>query len=110
MLYTVSADLTSGIADVVQKRDDLGRDIAALAAKNNAQVWFHEFTDPVAGAPIILLECTKDFLAQVKNLPGCVETAEYTWPLATQRSPQIYNYFSTPRKPPRPPKASGPGL
>lgn len=87
--------------DAVEKRDALGRGIARLAARVNEPVWFHDFKEPVAGAPVIMLECSDAFLAEVKKLPGFVQSHDL-WPGAkTVRAPALRQYFSQAQKPPR---------
>ncbi len=93
---------------VVANRDKLGRAVAQLAAQSGEQVHFHDFKDPVAGAPILLLECSDAFLEQVKKLPGFSKSYD-VWPdLETERKPSIQNYFTqaaaTPDKKPTPPR------
>jgi hypothetical protein len=89
----------------LDRRAALGRAIAALAARRGDTVWFHNFTDPVGGAPVILLECTDNFLAAAAQLPGFGRTHPLAdWPgINSARSPEIQKYFQRPAGPaPRP--------
>ncbi len=105
-VHVIEAEMYGSIVDVVANRDNLGRSIAVLAAKTGEQVYFHDFKDPVAGAPVLILECSDAFLDQVKKLPGYSKSYD-VWPdLETERKPSILNYFSQapaastpPRKP-----------
>jgi len=99
-----------GWKDAVENRDNLGRAIARLASAAGVEVHFHDFKDPVAGAPVVMLECSDDFLEQVKKLPG-FKNAHPVWGgLETERKPEIAKYFAQAvpaapkphRKPPAP--------
>ncbi|HYD19614.1 MAG TPA: hypothetical protein VEF76_14160 [Patescibacteria group bacterium] len=100
-VHVIEADMTGGIGAVVQNRDALGRDIVALAAKSGEEIHFHDFTDPVGGAPVIMLECSDAFIAQVRTLPGFQKSYDVWQDMATERKPAIAAYFSAP-KPARP--------
>lgn len=111
-IHVIEADLGGNMNDVVEKRDHLGRAIAALAKTESADIHFHDFKEALAGAPVILLECSDDFLKKVEKLDGFVK-AHDVWPdMETERSPALTAYFtSTPapaaqqqnrRKPRRP--------
>ena len=104
-VHVIEADMSGNIMDAVQKRDDLGRAIAKLAAQVNEPVFFHDFKDPVAGAPIIMIECSDAFLSSVQKLPG-FKNSHDVWPgLATERKGIIQQYFSqTPAAPAVKPK------
>jgi hypothetical protein len=80
--------------DNVQKRDTLGRSIGALAKQKNEPVFFHAFKDPVGGAPVILLECSEAFLQMVEKLPGCTNIHKIELNFATERSPELWSYFT----------------
>lgn len=96
-VHVVEADLTGNIMTIVEKRDDLGRAIAQLAKQMNEPVHFHDFVDPVAGAPIVMIECSDAFIAQVERLNG-VSRVHDVWPdLATARSANIQAYFERPK-------------
>lgn len=105
-VHVIEAEMYGSIVDVVANRDKLGRAVASLAAKTGEQVHFHDFKDPVAGAPVLLLECSDAFLDQVKKLPGFSKTYD-VWPdMETERKPSIQAYFTQapaaatpPRKP-----------
>lgn len=93
-VHVIEAEMYGSIVDVVANRDKLGRAVAGLAAKTGEQVHFHDFKDPVAGAPILLLECSDAFLEQVKKLPGFSKAYD-VWPdMETERKPSIHNYFT----------------
>jgi hypothetical protein len=110
-VHVVEADMSGNIHEVVAKRDELGRSIAKLADRVNTPVFFHDYKDPVAGAPQILLECSDTFLDLVKKLPGFASTHEHAG-LPTERKPAIKNYFlGKPAAPAKtPPKHKGPGF
>lgn len=106
-VHVIEADL-SNPAQALSERDKLGRQIAALAKQVNEPVLFHDYKGPVAGAPIILLECSDRFLAAVRTLPAYKSDHEaLPHPaLETERSPRVQAYFmsgAAPRKP-APPK------
>ncbi len=93
-VHVIEAEMYGSIVDVVANRDKLGRAVAGLAAQSGEQVHFHDFKDPVAGAPILLLECSDAFLEKVKKLPGFSKAYD-VWPdLETERKPSILNYFT----------------
>src|SRR5690606_3080823 len=104
--------MTGAAEDVVKSRDNLGRDIAALAKKEGAEIHFHDFKEALAGAPVLLLECSNDFLKKVEKLDGFVKAHDVWQDMETERSPALTAYFtSTPapaaqqqnrRKPRRP--------
>ncbi len=99
-VHIIEADM----AGYVHARDDLGKKIGALAKTVNEPVFFHDYKDPVCGAPVILLECSDAFLKKVKQLPECKKVEELPPGEATERSQSILSYFtSTPPKPPRKP-------
>jgi len=107
-VHVIEAEMYGSIVDVVANRDKLGRSIAQLAATSGEQIHFHDFKDPVAGAPVLLLECSDSFLDQVKKLPGFSKAYD-VWPdLETERKPSIAQYFATPAaaqpRRPAPPK------
>lgn len=110
-VHVIEAEMYGSIVDVVSNRDKLGRAVAGLAAAKGEQVHFHDFKDPVAGAPVLLLECSDEFLEQVKKLPGYA-TSYDVWPdMETERKPSILNYFSqapAASAPPRKPSAPKP--
>lgn len=110
-VHVIEAGMYGSIVDVVANRDKLGHSIAQLAAKTGEQVHFHDFKDPVAGAPVLLLECSDAFLEQVKKLPGYA-TSYDVWPdMETERKPSILNYFTqapAASAPPRKPSAPKP--
>jgi hypothetical protein len=93
-VHVIEAEMYGSIVDVVANRDKLGRSIAQLAVATGEQVYFHDFKDPVGGAPVVMLECSDAFLAQVKRLPG-YSTSYDVWPdMETERKPSIQNYFT----------------
>ena len=91
----IEADMSKGLMEALGNRDRLGVEIAALAKTVNEPVFFHDFTGPVAGAPIILLECSDAFLANVRKLPSYAkDQAAWTTPgLETERAPKVQAYF-----------------
>lgn len=105
-VYEIEGDLHG--RDGVKRRDELGRAIAALAKEIGSPVFFHDVkappdSDPIGGAPIILLECSDEVLARVKRLPGFVKSEEFR-PGAklppgftTERSPRVQSYFELSR-------------
>lgn len=108
-VHVIEADMTGNWMNAVQCRDDLGRAIAKLAASVNEPVWFHDFKDPVAGAPVVMLECSDAFLAEVKKLPGFKNSHDVWENLETERKPSIHQYFSNPpAQPPAKPRAPKP--
>lgn len=103
-VHVIEADMSGPWQDAVQKRDDLGRAIGKLAAQANESVWFHDFKEPVAGAPVIMLECSDAFLAQVQKLPGFSKSQDLWQDMETERAPSIQKYFTQPPAPPKTPK------
>jgi hypothetical protein len=104
---TVHVIETAGGGDpraALDRRAALGRAIAALAARRGETVWFHDFADPVGGAPVILLECADDFLAAAARLPGFGRAHPLAgWPgIKSVRSPEIQKYYQPPGPAPRP--------
>lgn len=96
-VHIIEADLSGRIHDVVANRDELGVQIARLANAVNEPVFFHEFKQPLAGAPVIMLECSDAFLAEVRKLPAYKKDQE-VWKGAdfeTERSPKITAYFNS---------------
>lgn len=100
-VHVIEADMSGPWQDAVQKRDDLGRAIGRLAARVNEPVWFHDFKEPVAGAPVVMLECSDAFLAQVQKLPEFSKSQDLWQGMETQRAPAIQQYFT--QQPPAPP-------
>ncbi len=105
-VHVIEADMTGKWQDAVQERDNLGRAVAKLAAQVNEPVFFHDFKDPVAGAPVLMIECSDAFLAEVKKLPGFKNAHDVWNGMETERRPSIQQYFSQapvvktpPRKP-----------
>ena len=101
----IEADLSNPI-QAMTERDQLGRQIAALARQVNEPVLFHDYKGPVGGAPVILLECSDRFLAAVRTLPAYRKDHEVQPDLDTERSPRVQAYFmlgAMPRRP-APPK------
>lgn len=93
-VYIIESELIVGDPQAVVKRDNLGRAIFKLAEQTNEQVWFHEFKGPIGGAPVVLLECSDEFLGLVRNLPEFVTDHEVPPSLPTERSPVVQQYFS----------------
>ncbi|MEZ0224717.1 MAG: hypothetical protein ACAH83_09205 [Alphaproteobacteria bacterium] len=96
-VHVIEADLSGKMTDVVGNRDELGVQIARLANAVNEPVFFHEFKQPLASAPVIMLECSDAFLAQVRTLPAYKKDHE-VWKGAdfeTERSPKIKAYFNS---------------
>jgi hypothetical protein len=89
-IHVIEADT----AGYVQSRDALGKKIGALAKLVNEPVFFHDYAEPVCGAPVILLECSDAFLEKVKQFPECKKVEDISSSEATQRSPQIQSYFT----------------
>lgn len=100
-VHVIEADMSGPWQDAVQKRDDLGRAIAQLATKVNEPVWFHDFKEPMAGAPVIMLECSDAFLARVQKLPEFAKSQDLWQDVETQRAPSIQQYFTQPPAPPQ---------
>jgi hypothetical protein len=91
----IEADLTGSLPQVLSQREKLGQEIVALARQVNEPVFFHEFKQPLAGAPVILLECSDAFLAQVRKMPSYVKDQE-VWSgkdFETERSAQLQRYY-----------------
>ena len=96
-VHVIEADLSGKMTDVVGNRDELGIQIARLAAAVNEPVFFHDFKNPMAGAPVIMLECSDAFLAEVRKLPAYKKDQE-VWKgpdYETERSPKIKAYFNS---------------
>ncbi|TAL27088.1 MAG: hypothetical protein EPN97_18185 [Alphaproteobacteria bacterium] len=96
-VHVIEADLSGKMTDVVRSRDELGKQIANLANTVNEPVFFHEFKNPMAGAPVIMLECSDAFLAEVRKLPAYKKDHE-AWKgkdFETERSPTIQAYFTS---------------
>jgi len=94
-VYVIEADMAGKINDVVQNRDKLGRDIATLAKTESADVHFHDFKEALAGAPVILLECSDDFLKKVEKLDGFVKAHDVWQDMETERSAALTAYFTS---------------
>ena len=112
-VHVIEADLSSGLPQALAEREKLGQEIVSLARTRGEPVFFHEFrNDMLAGAPVIMLECSDAFLAEARKLPA-YKKDQPAWPgadLATQRSPQLQSYyFSGGRKAPAA-KLRPPGL
>lgn len=107
-VHVIEADMTGSWQDAVQKRDSLGRAIGRLAAEANEPVWFHDFKEPMAGAPVIMLECSDAFLAQVQMLPGFAKSHDLWQGAQTQREPSIQQYFTQPPAPQQPKRSPRP--
>lgn len=94
-LHIIEPDFQADIITVVQRRDNLGHEIAQLAAKIGETIHFHDYTDPVAGAPVVMLECSDDFFEQVKNLPDVANAYDFNQNMATQRNAGIKSFFNS---------------
>jgi hypothetical protein len=116
-IYIILAGPSSTDPNAVANRDNLGKAIGELAKNANTPVFFHDYTSTgsgsahLAGAPVILLECSEAFLQDVKKLPGFTLAMEKTSPLPTARSADLWSYFTgepampargaTPKRPPK---------
>ena len=94
-VHVIEADLTGNVHEVVENRDRLGRDIAALAKAEGAEIHFHDFKEALAGAPVILLECVDDFLTKVEKLDGFVKAHDVWQDMETERSSSLTAYFTS---------------
>lgn len=103
MIHIIKADLRHP-QSMLDNNQRLGQAIVALARREGADVWFHATVTatPLGGAPCILLECSDDFLADVRALPDCKSVTAYNWGFPTQRDPNTYAFFSKPAAPPAP--------
>lgn len=99
-VHVIEADQAEVWVKAVMKRDNLGKAIAALAAQLNEPVWFHDYKDPMVGAPLIFLECSDTFLEQVRKLPDFKKTYDaqskpYPRPtFFTERSEKLQVYYT----------------
>lgn len=109
-VHVIEPDFQAQIDTVVQRRDDLGREIVKLAERENETVFFHDYTEPCAAAPVMMLECSDDFLEKVRALPGAANIHD-GWPnMPTERNATVQQYFNDAATPPQPPrKKPGPG-
>ncbi|MBI1214929.1 MAG: hypothetical protein GC185_03810 [Alphaproteobacteria bacterium] len=121
--YTVTPEQSGSIFETVARRDTLGRAIAKLAEAHGVGVWFHDYKDPVAGAPVIMVECGDVLLEQIKKMSGVKSVEETSGTLETERNARIKKYFTAPSSPspasppknpdpkkPAPRKPRGPGF
>ena len=93
--------------DLLAKCDLLGKSIATLAREHKEDAWFHDYKDPVGGAPGVLLECSESFLDAVRKLPHFGRVYEQDR-FRTERSPSIQRHFFATR-PASPKKRQAPG-
>lgn len=70
-----------------------GKSIGVLAQESKETIFFHRYTEPVGGGPLILLECSESFINSVKRLPGVEATPEVRDDMPTERSPETYDYY-----------------
>lgn len=97
--------------EAVKKTFDLDREIQILAKKSGSAVHLHQYKEPVMGAPgtpVVLLECSDDFLEKVKGLPLFDAVRDLPSGVQTIRrsdAPQI-----EPPEAQKPPKNKGPNL
>lgn len=101
-VYVIEPDFQNLWKEMVGRRDNLGRTIAALAKSTGDQVWFHDHVEPMMGAPVIMLECTPAFLDRVKGLPGVGAVHDLRDDEKTERNPQIQAYFANVLRGPAP--------
>ena len=110
-VYVIEAEPDGGLKDALNERSALGKAIGTLAKKVNTPVFFHDYTGPVGGAPVILLECGDAFLESVKKLSGVKRVYENSPALTTERSAALWGYFtgspSTPSRGSNTPKPPG---
>ena len=94
--------------DLLAKCDLLGRSVAALAREHKEDAWFHDYKDPVGGAPGVLLECSESFLDAVRMLPHFGRAYEQDR-FRTERSSSIQRHFfaTRPASPKKRRQASG---
>lgn len=109
-VHVIEPDFQAPIETVVKNRDELGRAIAKLAKSAGETVYFHDFKEPVVGAPVVMLECSDAFLEKVRALPGAANIHD-GWPnMPTERNATVQQYFNDAATPPQPPrKKPGPG-
>lgn len=92
-IYSIETDFTKNWNDVLNDRQKLGHAIVTLAKSAGEEIHFHDYKDPVCGAPVILLECSQAFLDQVKNLPECKNVQDFSYALPTFRAQSIKDHF-----------------
>jgi len=96
--------------EVLQKRDDLGRAINDLSASMGETAYFHDYVEPMCGAPVLMVECSDKLMEEIKKLPGFDEEHDLSPNVSTFRSPALQNHFARPapakKRPPvlKPPK------
>ncbi len=101
-VHIIEPDFQAPIETVVKNRDELGRAISKLAKSEGETVYFHDFKEPVAGAPVVMLECSDDFLEKVKKLPGAANVYEHdVTTMPTARDAAVQHYFNEAAKPPK---------
>jgi hypothetical protein len=69
-IYAIMVDFTgTPWLEACKKTAALEKDIALLAKKTGAVIYFHQYKENVLGGPVVLLECSESFLEKVKKLP-----------------------------------------
>ncbi|MBI1328173.1 MAG: hypothetical protein GC136_11120 [Alphaproteobacteria bacterium] len=96
-VHVINADITlgAGIDVWLAKNHALGAAIAKLAAQSNETVYFHAPDEVLLGAPNIFLECSDAFLNIVQQLPEYKSHHDMWQHIQTQRSQDLWAYFST---------------
>jgi len=110
-VHIIEADLKGNVYEVMENREKLGRAVATLAQEQGADIYFHDFKEPLAGAPVLLVECSEDFLKKIEKLDGFKKSYDLWEDVETERSPRLAAHFSgsaapaasrtPPKKPPR---------
>jgi hypothetical protein len=90
--------------DVLYTRDRLGRKITILSDAVKEPVYFHDYKDPVAGAPVIILECSKAFLDRLSGEYFIEKMGEIDPSIKTERSLKVQRHFEKAAPPPAPVK------
>jgi hypothetical protein len=69
-VYSVTVDFTNtNWPEAAAKTMQLDADIQRLAKKSGADVHMHQYKEQMLGAPSVLVECSPEFLDQIKRLP-----------------------------------------
>lgn len=85
-------DYLSGM--ILEQRERLGRAMALLGRKTGQAVFFHDYEDAMAGAPVIMIECANDFAAQAAKLAGASRVYPLPQGTETRRSASLQTYYS----------------
>jgi hypothetical protein len=104
-VFIIEMDQSGSRQEAFAKRDTLGRAIIHIAMTASEPVFFHDYKGIVGANPILLLECSDAFLAQVKKFQSVGIVKELDPRIPSRPSPQLHRYFGSVPSQPRPPFA-----